>query len=141
MLYLEDDRRDLWPAVARTLASLEPLDMVLYLYEGEGPEAFTPPFQAAEQDEYLEPVTGYADGARPLCSRRVPIDEELLTWLEPRTGDFEDWGDALAAYRPGKLDLVAAVIPHEGMILVADEFGSAMAAAGLRLSSDAPDWW
>lgn len=141
MLYLEDDRRELWPSVARALASLEPLDMVLCLYPGHGPESFSAPFLAPVRDEYLERTTSYEDGAAPPCSRRVVVDDELLVWLEPRTGDFEDWGDSLALYRPGNYSLVAAVIPHEGMILVADEFGSALAASGFRLSDEPPDWW
>jgi hypothetical protein len=141
MLYIEDDRRDLWPAVAAALASLEPLDMVLCLHVGEGPESFTSPFVAPDVNDYLEPVTEHGDGRRPLCSRRVSIDEELVSWLEPRTDDFEDWGDSLAIYRPGKWDLVAAVIPHEGLILVADEFGSALAASGFFPGADPPDWW
>jgi hypothetical protein len=115
--------------------------MVLCLYEGDGPESFISPFQAPGIDEYLEPVTGYGDGVHPVCSARVAIDERLLSWLEPRTNDFEDWGDSLSIYRPGKNELVAAVIPHEGMILVADEFGSALSASGFRPSADPPDWW
>lgn len=141
MLYIEDDTRELWPSVARALASLETLDMVLCLCEGSGPEHFVAPFLAADTYEYFEPVASYAEGAVPKCSRRVSVDEELLAWLEPRTGEFEEWGDYLALYRPRSYDLVAAVIPHEGIILVADEFGSDVAASGIRLSDEPPDWW
>lgn len=141
MLYIEDDSRDLWPAVAAALVSLEPLDMVLCLYEGDGPDSFTPPFQAPNVNEYLEPIPGFEDGAEPLCSRRMTIDEDLLSWLQPRTDEFEDWGKSLSIYRPGKGELVAAAISHEGIILIADEFGSALAASGFLPSDDPPDWW
>jgi hypothetical protein len=141
MLYLEDDRRELWPSVAHALASLELLDMVLCLYPGHGQESFSAPFFAPERDEYFERATSYEDGATPPCSRRVPVDDELLSWLEPRTCDFEDWGESLALYRPRSYALVAAIIPHKGVILVADEFGSALAASGFLLSDEPPDWW
>jgi hypothetical protein len=141
MLYIEDDERTLWPSVAAALASLEPLDMVLCLSEGDGPESFRSPFEAPDTEEYLESVTDYGDGTHPACSSRVAIDDALISWLESRTSEFEEWGDSLSIYRPDKNPLVAAVIPHEGMILVADEYGSALAASGFRLSSDPPDWW
>lgn len=141
MLYIEDDRRDLWPTVARILSSLMPLDMVLCLYVGDGAESFSSPFQSPEVDEYLETVTRSENDEQPPCSTRVPVDESFLTWLEPRTDELEEWGHSLSLYRPGKYELVAAAIPHEGMILVADEFGSPLAASGLRLSEDPPEWW
>jgi hypothetical protein len=141
MLYIEDDKRDLWPSVAAALASLEPLDMVLHLCAGDGPESFPSPFEAPDLDEYLEPVPPNDGVMQAGYSRRVPIDDELLSWLQPRTTEFEEWGDALAIYRPRRWELVAAVIPHEGLILVADEFGSALAASGFRPSADPPDWW
>lgn len=141
MLYVEDDSRGLWPSLVRALSSLESLDMVLCLYPDHEQESFSAPFLAPDRDEYLERATSYEDGAAPPCSRRVSVDEGLLSWLEPRTCDFEEWGDSLAVYRPGSYALVAAVIPHEGMILVADEFGSALAASGFRLSDEPPDWW
>ncbi len=140
MFYIEDDSRTLWPSVARVLASLEPLDMVLWLYQGEVGDSFEPPFDAQEIEDHLEPVAGYSEGASALHSRRVPVGEKLLTWLEPRTLDFEDWGEALSLYRPGKPDLVAAVLPHEAVILLADEYASPLEAAGFRLSDDPPDW-
>lgn len=141
MLYIEDDRRDLWPSVLRVLASLEPLDLVLCLYAGEGPESFTSPFRSPEMNEYLETIARFEDGARPLFSQRIQVDEALLSWLEARTDEFEDWGAYLAVYPPGKYELVAAAIHHEGTIVVADEFGSPLAAAGFRPSGDPPDWW
>jgi hypothetical protein len=141
MLYIEDDKRDIWPSVAAALVSLEPLDMVLCLYEGDGPDSFTPPFQAPNLDEYLEQVPQFQDGEYPPCSHRIPIDEGLLSWLQARTDEFEEWGNSLSIYRPGKYELVAAAIPHEGMILIADEFGSALAASGFLPSADPPDWW
>jgi len=141
MLYIEDDNGDLWPAVAAALALVAPLDMVLCLYEGNGPESFTAPFRAPDIDERLEPITDYEDGVHPLCSARVPVDDGLVSWLRSRTNDFEDWGDSLSVYRPGKRELVAAVIPHEGMILVADEFAASLEAGGFSSSIDPPDWW
>lgn len=141
MLYLEDDRRELWPSVARVLSSLVSLDMVLCLYPGSGPEHFPAPFLACERDEYLERATSCDDGSTPPCSRRIAVDEELLSWLDSHTDDFEDWGDSLAVYRPRSYVLVAAVIPHKGMILVAEEFGSALAATGFLLGNEPPDWW
>lgn len=140
MLYVEDDTRGLWPSVARALASLESLDMVLCIDPSDACEQYPAPFRAPEGDEYLEPVPSY-EGVTRVSSQRVAVNEELLSWLESRVGDFEDWGDSLAVYRPGNYALVAAVIPSEGMILVTDEFGSALAASGFRLSDEPPDWW
>jgi hypothetical protein len=141
MHYLEDDRRELWPSVARALASLESLDMVLCLYPGEGRECFSAPFLAPEGDEYFEQATVCTDGVAPLCSRRVAVDDDFLSWLESQNGEFEEWGESLAVYRPRSYALVAALIAHEGIIVVADEFDSALAASGFRLSDEPPDWW
>lgn len=141
MLYLEDGRRELWPQVTRALTSMGHLDMVLCLYEGSGPNDFFAPFLAPEKEDFLEPVPPADENAVPKCSRRVAVDDEFLSWLEQHTLDFEDWGHALALYRPRKYELIAAVIPHKGIILVADEFGSDLAAAGFLLSDETPDWW
>lgn len=139
MLYIDDDARALWPGVARTLASLLPLDMVLCLYPGQDPEELPEGFNLAPIPEALERVAEYTQGeAAPSCGR-VALDEALLGWLEPRTDEFEDWCDSLALYRPGRTELVAALIPHQGVILIADEFGSAIAAAGFRASEDTPE--
>lgn len=141
LLFLEDDRRELWPSVVRILASLTTLEMVLCLYPGSGREHFPAPFLAPDRDEYLERATTPEDGATPPCSRRVAADDRLLSWLESRTDEFEDWGESLAVYRPRTYALVAAAIPHRGMILVAEEFGSALAACGFLLGDEPPDWW
>lgn len=141
MLYLEDDRRELWPTVARALASLELLDMVLWLESHADPTAFPAPFTAPEREEYLESVTDSDGHAPTLHSARVHVDEDLLAMLDEHSADLEDWGEALSLYRPRAYELVAAWIPHEGVIVVADEFESALAASGLLVSPDLPDWW
>ncbi|MDP2401989.1 MAG: hypothetical protein Q8M66_08425 [Actinomycetota bacterium] len=141
MLYLEDEKRQLWPSVARALASLETLDMVLCLYPSHEQEIFPAPFLVPERVEYFERATLDDDGVTPPYSRRIRVDDEFLSWLELHTDDFEEWGDSLATYRPRSYALVAAVIPRAGMILVADEFGSALAASGFLLSDEPPDWW
>ena len=139
MLYLDDDRRSRWPAVARTLASLFQLDMVLCLYPDS--EHLSDPFVACEDDEPLERITTYLDGDIPPRSARVAVDEALMTYLESHVDEFEEWGDSLILYRPGATALVAAAIPHEGIILVADEFGAPLDAAGFRVSSEPPEGW
>lgn len=114
--------------------------MVLCLYPGSDSDDMPEPFEPPVFDERLERVTSYPDGMAPSCSARVPVDEALLEWLEPVIDEIEDWGDSLVVYRPRRTEVVAAVIPHEAVILVSDEHGSALAAAGYRVSADPPDW-
>lgn len=139
MLYLDDDRRSLWPSVARILASLFPLDMVLCLYPGS--EHLSGPFAACDDDEPLERITTYPDGDIPPRSTRVAVDERLLAYLESHVDELEEWGDSLILYRPGVTTLVSAAIPHEGVILVSDEFGAPLEAAGFRVGSEPPEGW
>lgn len=139
MLYIDDEARALWPSVVRALASLAPFDMVLCLYPGQDAATLPDRFVLAARPELLERVTDYAEGEAPPSSQRVLVNEDLLAWLEPQTDEFEDWCDSLALYRPARTELAAAVIPHEGIILVQDEFGSALAAAGFWLSADPPE--
>lgn len=139
MLYLEDDRRDLWPVVVRALSSLVPLDVVVYLYPDQDEAHFEPPFEASDDDEFLERVTTYPDGVETLRSGRVSVDEEMLAHLEQHADELEEWGDSLVLYRTATMSMVAATIPHEGMILVADEFGSPLEATGLFLGTEQPE--
>jgi len=139
MLYLDDDKRSLWPSVARILASLFTLDMVLFLYPGSG--HMSGPFTACDDDEFLERITTYPDGDLPPRSARVAVDEQLLTYLESHVDELDEWGDSLILYHPGATTLVAAAVPHEGVILVSDEFGAPLEAAGFRVGSEPPDGW
>lgn len=140
MHYLEDPQRKMWPNVSRLIAALEAVDMVLWLYPGHGADDFVEPFLPAEKYEWLEPAIPREDD-EPVYSRRVGVDETLLAMLEDSADDIEDWGEYLALYRPRDNNLVAAYIPHEGVILVADRLASALAADGLFLSDEPPGWW
>lgn len=140
MLYLEDDSRSLWPEVVRVLAALEPLDMVLCAYAGDAFDSAVGPFEPLDGPTTMDGVTE-SDGEPVQQSRRVTVDESLLALLEAHLPELEEWGDSLVVGRPGHREWVAASIPHEGMILVQPEYGSALAAAGYRPGDDAPDWW
>ncbi len=141
MLYIEDDKRTLWPSVARSLASLLPLDMVLCLYPGQDEDDFADPFAPNPIGEWFERITTYEDGDEPPSSARVRIDEQLLTFLEEHSADLEEWGDSLLIFRPEARDIIAGFIPHEGVIVVADAYGSSLAADGFMVSDEPPEWW
>jgi len=140
LLYLEDESAALWPEIVRTLVALEPLDMVLCAYVGDSIDVAVGPFEPLVGPPTIDVVTT-SDGEPVDQSQRVKVDESLLSILEAHLDELEDWGDSLLLGRPGHREWIAAWIPHEGMILVRPEFGSALAAAGYRLSDEAPDWW
>lgn len=139
MLYLYDERRRLWPAVARVLGAMVDVHMVLWLYPGQSTDDFDTPFAPATDPEWLEQVTTYDDGTRPPHSARVVVDEHLLGWLEEHIDDLEDLGDSLALYRPNERDWIAACVAHEGLIFADDQFGSALDAADYRFSDEPPE--
>jgi len=89
----------------------------------------------------IQPVSDDRDEETSPQSARVAVDEALLSVLEEHVDDLEDWGDAFILCRPRRWEFVAASVPHKGLILVDEEFGSSIAAAGYRLSDDQPDWW
>lgn len=141
MLYLEDESRDEWPNIARILAEMETLEMVLCAYPGESFQTPVGPFQPLGDAHPVQPVSDDRDAETSLQSARVPVDASLLATLEEHVHDLEEWGEAFILCRPRRWEFVAASIPHKGMILIHEEFGSSIAAAGYRLSDDEPDWW
>jgi len=96
------------------------------------------PFFRAESGDEVEPVTTWADDKSATPTARLPVTSELLDDLACiPTGQFD-----FAVYRPGVSTWVACAIPHEEVVLVRDDqLLEALLAAGLSVSTAAPDWW
>ncbi|MDZ4169021.1 MAG: hypothetical protein U1E26_05145 [Coriobacteriia bacterium] len=141
MLYIEDVHGHDWAYIVRVLAAIEPLDMVAILHQGDGPEVLVSPFGPLLVPEFFVRPPRCCEDAHGTTSRRLSVDEDLLEWLELHDDGLEDMAAAFALYPPRTYEFFGAFFPQERVVVVQDEHGSALAAAGIRLGDEQPHWW
>lgn len=142
MRYLEAADDLAWTRLSEHLSESEALDMVLFAYPS-GPESgFPEPFEPASDFEALGRITQYENGEQPPRSARLRLTSAALASIRRQAGGFVHWGDTLALFRPDSTQWMAAYIPHESMILVAEPSLTFSASIiGLEFTRHPPDWW
>jgi hypothetical protein len=141
MIYIEEKDFDRQLELLTFLTDKGTYTVCAWLY----PEATSPAIAGYAIDQTpsgLQPVTTYYDGDKAKCTTPVPATKENLQAFFSDHSSFKNNCDSLALYKTTEHDWSVAIVGHEGMCLIKDDYLlNDLANSGYDASLEAPSWW